>query len=139
MAKQTVKKSTTRTTTARKADTQPADASQTHDHTAGRIGALPTAAPVSAPKAALTRPATFLVIEPHAQRVFLSGEFNNWSTDQMPLRRDQQGHWEATIDLKPGRYQYKFVVDGQWIPDPLATEYVYNQHGTLNSIIDVRA
>lgn len=49
------------------------------------------------------------------------------------------GHWEATVSLAPGRYEYKFVVDGQWIPDPMATEQVWNRHGTLNSVKHVRS
>ena len=48
------------------------------------------------------------------------------------------GTWETTVELAPGRYQYKFVVDGQWIPDPLAHDNVWNQHGTLNSVVEVR-
>ena len=80
---------------------------------------------------------TFVLPEPDAKHVSLSGEFNGWSPDATPLQRHEGGHWETTIALAPGRYQYKFVVDGQWIPDPLASEHVRNQHGTLNSVIEV--
>jgi 1,4-alpha-glucan branching enzyme len=55
------------------------------------------------------------------------------------MKRHDDGHWEATVDLAPGRYEYKFVRDGEWIPDLLARENVWNQHGTLNSVIEVRA
>jgi hypothetical protein len=48
------------------------------------------------------------------------------------------GHWETTVALAPGRYQYKFVVDGEWIPDLLAQENVWNEHGSLNSVVEVR-
>jgi 1,4-alpha-glucan branching enzyme len=54
------------------------------------------------------------------------------------MRRDSSGYWETTVDLAPGRYQYKFVVDGEWIPDPLAREHAWNHHGTLNSVLEVR-
>ena len=55
------------------------------------------------------------------------------------MQLQEDGHWETTIALAPGRYEYKFVVDGQWLPDPLAHENVWNQHGTLNSVVEVRA
>jgi len=55
------------------------------------------------------------------------------------MKRDEGGHWETTAALAPGRYEYKFVVGGEWIPDPLARENVWNCHGTLNSVIEVRA
>ena len=82
---------------------------------------------------------TFVFPEPTAQRVTLCSEFNGWSPDATPLQRQADGHWETTVALAPGRYQYKFVVDGRWIPDPLARENVPNPHGTLNSVVEVRA
>lgn len=82
---------------------------------------------------------SFVLVDLGAKQVSLSGEFNGWSPNATPMRRDSSGHWETTVDLAPGRYQYKFVVDGQWIPDLLAQENVWNQHGTLNSVIEVRA
>ena len=74
-----------------------------------------------------------------AKRVSLSGDFNGWSPDATPMKRYDDGHWETTVELAPGRYEYKFVRDGEWVPDLLAHENVWNRHGTLNSVIDVRA
>jgi len=82
---------------------------------------------------------TFVLPICDAKRVSLSGEFNGWSPYATPMKRHDDGHWEATVDLAPGRYEYKFVRDGEWIPDLLARENVWNQHGTLNSVIEVRA
>ena len=73
-----------------------------------------------------------------AKKVVLCGDFNDWSRDAAPLQRHEKGHWETTLPLAPGRYQYKFLVDGEWLPDPLAPDHAWNQHGTLNSVIDVR-
>ena len=39
--------------------------------------------------------------------------------------------------LPPGNYEYCFVVDGEWIPDPLARESVPNPFGGRNSILNV--
>jgi len=82
---------------------------------------------------------TFVLPICDARSVSLSGEFNGWSPDATPMKRHDDGHWETTVDLVPGRYEYKFVRDGEWIPDLLAHENVWNEHGTLNSVIEVRA
>jgi hypothetical protein len=73
------------------------------------------------------------------RRVSVCGDFNGWAPDATPMNRNGNGHFETTVALAPGRYEYKFVVDGEWLPDPLAHENVWNQHGTLNSVIEVRA
>lgn len=83
------------------------------------------------------KPVTFALPELGARQVSLSGDFNQWSTQTHPMRRQEGGRWETTIELTPGRYHYKFVVDGEWIPDPWAKENVWNDHGTLNSVIEV--
>ena len=54
------------------------------------------------------------------------------------MSRQEDGLWETSLALPPGRYEYKFVVDGQWRPDPNAHENVFNAHGTLNSVVEVR-
>ena len=82
---------------------------------------------------------TFALLEPEAKQVSLCGDFNGWASHAMPMSRHEGGHWEATLELAPGRYEYKFLVDGQWMPDTLAHENVWNPHGTLNSVIEVRA
>jgi hypothetical protein len=55
------------------------------------------------------------------------------------MNRQEGGRWEADLALGPGRYQYKFVVDGQWLPDPNAHGSIRNDFGSFNSLIDVRA
>ena len=47
------------------------------------------------------------------------------------------GRWETKLALPPGRYEYKFVVDGEWIADPEARFFVQNEHGSRNSVIEV--
>jgi len=53
------------------------------------------------------------------------------------MNRQKDGLWETSLALPPGRHEYKFVVDGQWLPDPNAHESVFNAHGTLNSVLVV--
>jgi hypothetical protein len=82
---------------------------------------------------------SFGLLEPGAKQVFLCGEFNGWASDATPMKRDDAGHWEMTLALAPGRYEYKFLVDGNWKHDPLARVNVWNQNGTLNSVAQVWA
>lgn len=52
-----------------------------------------------------------------AQNVYLSGNFNNWSPSELPMQKKNTG-WQIPYVLGPGVYEYKFVVDGNWIIDP---------------------
>jgi alpha-amylase/alpha-mannosidase (GH57 family) len=47
-----------------------------------------------------------------AASVALVGDFNGWSRQDDPLRKNPSGEWSAVRSLRPGRYQYKFLVDG---------------------------
>jgi hypothetical protein len=80
---------------------------------------------------------TFVLTNAHAGRVAVSGEFNQWSADATPMVRQGDGAWKTTLALPPGRHQYKFVVDGQWMPDPNASEQVADGYGAVNSVIKV--
>ncbi len=74
----------------------------------------------------------------NAQEVFLCGDFNQWSPASLRmLRRPDNGHWEKRLTLAPGHYEYKFLVDGEWVNDPEAHENVPNKWGSLNSVLEV--
>ena len=60
----------------------------------------------------------FEYYNPDAKQVYLAGEFNEWSTTSLPMRKEKDGTWWIVIKLSPGKYEYKFVVDGQWVADP---------------------
>jgi alpha-amylase/alpha-mannosidase (GH57 family) len=82
----------------------------------------------------------FSVKEPEAGSVHLAGGFNDWSTDATPMEdEDGDGVWTVVIELAPGRYEYKFVVDGgaRWIEDPGNPEGVADPYGGRNSLIVV--
>lgn len=79
-----------------------------------------------------------VLLQPGAQSVAVAGDFNGWNPGQTKLERSEGGMWTATIPLKPGRYQYMFVVDGkQWIADPLAGEASGDGFGSENAVLDV--
>lgn len=72
------------------------------------------------------------------QMVYLAGNFNNWDPKALPMSdADKDGVWTVTIKLDPGTYQYKFVADGKWYPDPDATAKVDDGYGGYNSVLVV--
>jgi 1,4-alpha-glucan branching enzyme len=74
-----------------------------------------------------------------ARSVHLVGDFNNWSTmaDAM-ADANADGEWTLFYPLEPGRYAYKFVVDGKrWISDPTNALHEPDGFGDLNSIVVV--
>ncbi len=78
---------------------------------------------------------TFRYKAPNAERVFLAGSFNDWSADAKPMAREGD-EFVATLDLKAGEHEYKFVVDGKdWREDPLNPETKDNGLGGKNSVI----
>ncbi|MEY4010356.1 MAG: hypothetical protein RLZZ93_1048 [Actinomycetota bacterium] len=75
-----------------------------------------------------------------ANTVHLAGEFNAWSTSADALTKAADGSWSITKKLAPGRYPYKFVINGtDWKDDPSAKESVDDGFGGKNSIIVVGA
>ena len=81
---------------------------------------------------------TFTLHQPDASSVAIVGDFNHWTQEQGAMVK-QDGKWVVTLAMKPGNYQYMFVVDGtDWIPDPASTDYVQSSFGDTNSLIEVR-
>ena len=71
---------------------------------------------------------------PEAQEVWLVGDFNNWAICTNPMKKDRKGLWKATLPLAPGRYEYRFLADGQWENDPSCSCCVPNQFGSMNCV-----
>jgi 1,4-alpha-glucan branching enzyme len=83
------------------------------------------------------KPVEFILNQPHARSVAVAGSFNGWDCTRTPLSRYSAGIWKATVWLPAGRYEYRFVVDGQWLSDPGARESVPNTFGSTNSVLAV--
>ncbi len=87
-----------------------------------------------------TIPSTeFRIYAPDAQEVFVAGDFDQWNTSNNKMRRFKDGFWRKKIKLQPGRYEYRFIVDGGWCCDPECGERCCNNHGAENSTINVIA
>lgn len=83
------------------------------------------------------RPVRFEFKHPTATKVSVAGSFNGWQPEVKSLQNAGAGSWSEEISLTPGTYEYCFVVDGEWLPDPRATESVPNPYGGRNSILIV--
>lgn len=67
-------------------------------------------------------------------KVSIVGDFNQWDFQKNPLFKTKQGTWKAVVFLKPGCYQYQFVLDGKiWKLDPQNTVKIEDDFGGFNS------
>ncbi len=84
------------------------------------------------------RTVEFQLSAPQAKSVNVCGTFNEWSTNAGRMTKDSRGIWRGSVQLKLGRYEYRFFVDGRWIDDPRAEKTVANQFGSINAILGVK-
>ena len=63
---------------------------------------------------------------------------HNWNPTQYRMRDNPgSGHCKTAFVLPPGRHEYKFVVNGKWMPDPNGRDSAPDGFGALNSVIHV--
>ncbi len=73
-----------------------------------------------------------------AKKVSVVGTFNNWNKDANTMKLEN-GVWKCSVHLKPGRYEYQFVVnDTDWVLDPKSGNSVKNKYEGMNSIIEIK-
>jgi 1,4-alpha-glucan branching enzyme len=82
-------------------------------------------------------PVRFEFTHPTAAAVSVAGTFNDWHPGAKPMHPLGNGHWLKETALAPGTYEYCLVVDGHWMPDPLAAATVSNPYGGRNSVLIV--
>lgn len=89
-------------------------------------------------KSRKTTPSTeFTLKAPNATEVLLVGDFNNWEGSDYRMRKFKDGTCKKSVKLKPGRYEYRFLVDGEWWCDPENPNRQPNSFGSENSVIEV--
>jgi chromosome partitioning protein len=81
----------------------------------------------------------FVTLYPRAQKVQIAGDFNNWKPQQTVMQPGKDGKWELALELAPGKYRYRMVVDGQWQQDPYNENTELNPFGEYNSILEVKS
>ncbi|MGA2774743.1 MAG: AAA family ATPase [Candidatus Omnitrophota bacterium] len=79
----------------------------------------------------------FSVSAPAAKEVFLVGEFNNWKADESGKMNNVDGTWIKSLMLHPGKYRYRFIIDGSWTEDEKNPLKESNPFGTLDSFVEV--
>ena len=98
-----------------------------------------TARRVELPAPSLKGNATFkLKGYADASLVVLTGTFNNWNQSQLLFAREGDA-WVCRVDLDPGVYQYKFIVDGDWLLDPSNPDTAEDEAGNVNNVIEVKS
>ena len=86
-------------------------------------------------KGSKVRKVNFEIKARPGSEVFVAGSFNNWDPKKNPMRDNpDSGHYKTKLVLPSGRYEYKFVVNGEWCVDPNCSEWAPNDQGTLNSV-----
>jgi len=70
-------------------------------------------------------------------RVAVVGSFNDWQADAGKMAKQKDGTYRKRLQLAPGQYRYKFLVDGQWQIDPEAEGQAPNDFGTMDSLVSV--
>lgn len=81
----------------------------------------------------------FSLYSTKVKKVNIAGSFNNWSMTVDPLYdREGSGMWTIVLPLPPGKYEYKFIIDGEeWLPDPANPTTTDDGFGGYNSVISV--
>lgn len=72
-----------------------------------------------------------------AKKVVVAGSFNKWDESLFKMNKLEDG-WELTLNVNPGIYQYRFIVDGKWMEDPSNPVKTPNEYGEFNSVLDVK-
>jgi len=73
--------------------------------------------------------------EPEAKTVFLAGSFNGWNPEANPMKKNKEGVWSIVLNLFPGVYEYRFVVDGLWKSDQACEQHYPNRYGGYNCVL----
>jgi chromosome partitioning protein len=95
-------------------------------------------AAASAARAPVVTPegVVFTVEAPDASRVVLAGDFNGWNPHGGEMERVGDV-WRKALQLAPGRYRYRYVIDGIWTNDPLNPAVHPSPFGGEDSVVVV--
>ncbi len=89
-------------------------------------------------KLAEEREIVFKLEAPEGAMVQIAGDFNEWLPEPLHFSEPQgRPLWHKTIPLRSGSYEYKYLVDGLWVPDPKNDKTVEDSYGGVNSVITI--
>jgi hypothetical protein len=73
------------------------------------------------------------------ESIALVGQFNDWDADSTALTEVSPGVWSVSVALRPGVYEYQFILNGkQRVADPTMPQ-VSSDFGSPNSVVKVSA
>jgi chromosome partitioning protein len=89
-------------------------------------------------KSPVEREIVFRLEAPEGAMVQIAGDFNEWVPESLDFTESQgRPLWHKTISLRQGAYEYKYLVDGRWIPDPGNERIADDSYGGINSVISL--
>lgn len=71
------------------------------------------------------------------QKVYLYGDFNDWDPFMYRMKEGAGASYKYTIRLSPGKYRYKFIVEGTAMADPLNDNKVIDIFGQTASVFTI--
>ncbi|GEL10879.1 hypothetical protein FGL01_16180 [Flavobacterium glycines] len=82
---------------------------------------------------------TFSIEAKEATNASVVGDFNNWNPEEGALSKLKNGTFKGAFDLdKDAAYEFKYLVDGEYINETEADSYKWNEFaGTENSVLEV--
>lgn len=91
----------------------------------------------AAPVGEALRPHRFVLYQPEAAQVEITGSFTGWQS--LPMKRaGGGGYWEITLDLPPGEHRFSYIVEGgRRLADPTVALREQDDFGGENSILEV--
>ena len=72
-----------------------------------------TASKKKTKRSEIVKKTEFSLSAPQVQSVSIAGDFNQWNPSSHPLQQDTKGTWRISLDLKPAKYEYRFLLDGE--------------------------
>ncbi len=89
------------------------------------------------PVGEISRSHRFVLYQPEAAAVEISGSFTGWRS--LPMKRaGDAGYWEITLELPPGEHRFGYIVEGgRRLADPTVALREQDDFGGENSILEV--
>lgn len=81
------------------------------------------------------------------EEVTLAGEFNGWDAYATELVKGEDGVFRVTLKLAPGSYQWKFLLEGNWVQNmetiaervsPTPDRFIADPYGGRNAQNDIK-
>ena len=64
-------------------------------------------------------------------RLQITGTFNNWEIEEVPLKSAGENKYEIVLAVKEGNYEYKLIFDEKWVPEKDNLILIVGESGAL--------